>query len=599
MVNRMQFYIDGAWVDPAVKKSTPVVNPATEEAMYEVALGSKADVDKAVAAAKRAFVTYSQTSREERIALLEKIIEIYKGRMKDIGAAVSDEMGAPLPMAERLQAGAGLGHIASTLEVLKNYHFEENIGTATVVREPVGVIGMITPWNWPLNQIACKVAPALAAGCTMILKPSEFTPSSALIFAEILHEAGVPKGVFNLVNGLGPEVGAAMSEHPDIDMISFTGSTRAGVDVAKRAAPTVKRVSQELGGKSPNVILEGADLTKAVTGGVMHMFNNSGQSCNAPSRMIVPLSKMKEVAAIAKGVADKTKAGDPRAEGTTIGPVVSRIQWDKIQALIHKGIEEGATLVAGGPGLPEGVNKGFYVRPTIFADVTNDMTIAREEIFGPVLTILGAKDEAEAIKIANDTPYGLAGYVTGDTVESARRVGRQIRAGNVNLQGVPNDRTRAVRRLQAVRQRPRMGQVRPGRISRSEGGRRLQRRVSFREHHCSAGAGNPLRRFRVLSPERALRIHIQRVDRLARGHEQAVALQPAEAEIGAALGQRDTADHHAVGRVDHDAVEFGIAHAPAAPQIAVDIAAHAVGRAGAGVDEDALVGNRVAAGATS
>ena len=309
MVNRMQFYIDGAWVDPAVKKSTPVVNPATEEAMYEVALGSKADVDKAVAAAKRAFVTFSQTSREERVALLEKIIEVYKTRMKDIGAAVSDEMGAPLPMAERLQAGAGLGHIASTLEVLKNYHFEETVGTAVVVREPVGVIGMITPWNWPLNQIACKVAPALAAGCTMILKPSEFTPTSALIFAEILHEAGVPKGVFNLVNGLGPEVGAAMSEHPDIDMISFTGSTRAGVDVAKRAAPTVKRVSQELGGKSPNVILEGADLTKAVTGGVMHMFNNSGQSCNAPSRMIVPLSKMKEVAAIAKARCRQDQGG--------------------------------------------------------------------------------------------------------------------------------------------------------------------------------------------------------------------------------------------------------------------------------------------------
>ncbi|MGY3483712.1 aldehyde dehydrogenase (NAD+) [Bradyrhizobium sp. USDA 4011] len=442
MVNRMQFYIDGAWVDPVVKgKSTPVVNPATEEAMYEVALGSKADVDKAVAAAKRAFETYSRTSREERIALLTKIVEVYKGRMKEIGAAVSDEMGAPLPMAEKLQAGAGLGHLMNTLEVLKKYEFEETMGTAVIVREPVGVVGMITPWNWPLNQIACKVAPALAAGCTMILKPSEFTPTSALIFAEILHEAGVPKGVFNLLNGLGPEVGAAMSEHPDIDMISFTGSTRAGVDVAKRAAPTVKRVSQELGGKSPNVILEGADLVKAVTGGVMHMFNNSGQSCNAPSRMIVPLSKMKEVAAIAKGVADKTKAGDPRADGTTIGPVVNRGQWDKIQALIQKGIDEGATLVAGGPGLPEGVNKGFYVRPTIFADVTNDMTIAREEIFGPVLTIIGAKDEADAVKIANDTPYGLAGYVSADTVETARRVGRQIRAGNVNLQGVPNERS--------------------------------------------------------------------------------------------------------------------------------------------------------------
>src|SRR5277367_3278344 len=441
MVNRLQFYIDGAWVDPAVKKSTPVVNPATEEPMYEIALVSKADVDKAVAAAKRAFETYSQTSREERVAMLTKVVEIYKGRMKEIGAAVSDEMGAPLPMAEKLQAGAGLGHLMNTLEVLKKYEFEETMGTAVVVREPVGVIGMITPWNWPLNQIACKVAPALAAGCTMILKPSEFTPTSALIFAEIMHEPGVPKGVFNLLNGLGPEVGAAMSEHPDIDMISFTGSTRAGVDVAKRAAPTVKRVSQELGGKSANVILDGADLTKAVTGGVMHMFNNSGQSCNAPSRMIVPLSKMSEVAAIAKGVAEKTKAGAPRAEGTTIGPVVNRIQWDKIQALIKKGVDEGATLVAGGPGLTEGVNKGFYVRPTVFADVTNDMTIAREEIFGPVLTILGAKDEAEAVKIANDTPYGLAGYVSAGSLENAKRVGKQIRAGNVNLNGVPNERT--------------------------------------------------------------------------------------------------------------------------------------------------------------
>ena len=441
MVNRMQFYIDGAWVDPVVKKSTQVVNPATEEAMYEVALGSKADVDKAASAAKRAFQTFSQTSRDERVALLTKIVEIYKGRMKEIGAAVSDEMGAPLPMAERLQAGAGLGHLMNTLEVLKKYEFEETMGTAVIVREPVGVVGMITPWNWPLNQIACKVALALAAGCTMILKPSEFTPSSAIIFAEVMHAAGVPKGVFNLINGLGPEVGVAMSEHPGIDMISFTGSTRAGIDVAQRAAKTVKRVSQELGGKSPNVILEGADLNKAVSGGVAHVFNNSGQSCNAPTRMIVPTARMAEVKAIAKAVADKTKAGDPKAEGTTIGPVVNRTQWDKIQALIKKGVDEGATLVAGGPRLPEGVNKGFYVRPTVFADVTNDMTIAREEIFGPVITILGAKDEAEAVKIANDTPYGLAGYVSAGSVDAANRVGRQIRAGNINLNGVPNERT--------------------------------------------------------------------------------------------------------------------------------------------------------------
>ena len=441
MVHRMQFYIDGAWVDPVTPKSRPVINPATEQPMYDIALGSAADVDKAVAAARRAFETFSQTTREERVALLTRIVEVYKSRMKDIGAAVSDEMGAPIGMAEKAQAGAGLGHIMSTLEVLKTYHFEEPVGSAMVVREPVGVVGMITPWNWPLNQIACKVAPALAAGCTMILKPSEFTPSSALIFAEILHEAGVPKGVFNLINGLGQDVGAAMSAHPGIDMISFTGSTRAGIDVAQKAAVTVKRVSQELGGKSPNIILEDADMQKAVTGGVAHVFNNSGQSCNAPTRMLVPQSKMNEAIAIAKAVADKTKAGDPRAADTSIGPVVNAGQWEKIQALIKKGIEEGATLVAGGPGRPDGVDKGYYVRPTVFANVTNDMTIAREEIFGPVITILGFKDEADAVKIANDTPYGLAGYVSAGTVEGARKVARQIRAGNVNLNGLPNERT--------------------------------------------------------------------------------------------------------------------------------------------------------------
>ena len=441
MVHRMQFYIDGAWVDPVTPKSRPVVNPATEQPMYDIALGSAADVDKAVAAARRAFETFSQTTREERVALLTRIVEVYKSRMKDIGAAVSDEMGAPIGMAEKAQAGAGLGHIMSTLDVLKSYHFEEQVGSAMVVREPVGVVGMITPWNWPLNQIACKVAPALAAGCTMILKPSEFTPSSALIFAEILHEAGVPKGVFNLINGLGQDVGAAMSAHPGIDMISFTGSTRAGIDVAQKAAVTVKRVSQELGGKSPNIILEDADMQKAVTGGVAHVFNNSGQSCNAPTRMLVPQSKMNEAIAIAKAVADKTKAGDPRAADTSIGPVVNAGQWEKIQALIKKGIEEGATLVAGGPGRPEGIDKGYYVRPTVFANVTNDMTIAREEIFGPVITILGFKDEADAVKIANDTPYGLAGYVSAGTVEGARKVARQIRAGNVNLNGLPNERT--------------------------------------------------------------------------------------------------------------------------------------------------------------
>ncbi len=441
MVDRLKFYIDGAWVTPAVMKTFPVVNPATEEVMYEIALGSQADVDKAVSAARVAFESYSMHSVQDRIALLERIIKGYQARIKEIGAAVSDEMGAPLGFAERLQAGAGLGHLMNTLEVLKAYPFEERLGSAMIVREPVGVVGMITPWNWPLNQIACKVAPALAAGCTMVLKPSEYTPTSALIFAEILHEAGVPKGVFNLINGLGPEVGAAMSAHPGLDMISFTGSTRAGIDVAQRAAPTVKRVTQELGGKSPNIILEDADFQKAVGGGTAHCFLNSGQSCNAPTRMLVPHDRMDEAAAIAKAVAEKTKPGDPRGTDTTIGPVVNRIQWGKIQALIKKGIDEGATLVTGGEGRPADLNKGYYVRPTVFSNVTNDMTIAREEIFGPVLSIIGYKDEDDAVRIANDTPYGLAGYVSSGNVERARRVARRIRAGNVNLNGSLNERT--------------------------------------------------------------------------------------------------------------------------------------------------------------
>ena len=440
MIQRLKFYIDGEWVDPIAPKTRAVINPATEQPMYEVALGSAADVDRAVAAARRAFETYGASSRDERVALLERVVEAYKKRAADIGAAVCDEMGAPLRLAEKAQVGSGLGHILATIEVLKTCDFEERLGAATVVREPVGVVGMITPWNWPLNQICCKVAPALAAGCTMILKPSEFTPSSALIFAEVLHEAGVPKGVFNLVNGLGQEVGAAMSGHPGIDMISFTGSTRAGIDVAQRAALTVKRVSQELGGKSPNIILEGADFAKAVSGGVALVFSNSGQSCDAPTRMLVPKSKMDEVIAIARGVAEKTITGDPRAADTRMGPVVSSIQFDKIQALIAKGIEEGATLVAGGPGRPEGIEKGYFVRPTVFANVSNEMTIAREEIFGPVLAIIGFDDEEDAIRIANDTPYGLAGYVSAGSIEDARRVARRIRAGKINLNGAPSDR---------------------------------------------------------------------------------------------------------------------------------------------------------------
>src|SRR5262245_18096980 len=333
MVQRLKFYIDGAWKDPASKETLSAINPANEEPLYEIALGAKADVDNAVVAARRAFETFSLTSREERAGLLSKIIEVYKKRMKEIGGAICDEMGAPLGFAERFQAGAGLGHLMTTLEVLRSYPFEERVGTAMLVREPVGVAGMITPWNWPLNQIACKVAPALAAGCTMILKPSEYTPSSALIFAEILHEAGVPKGVFNLINGLGSEVGAAMSEHFEIDMMSFTGSSRAGIDVVKRAAQTVKRVTQELGGKSPNIIVEDADLAKAVAGGTTICFNNSGQSCNAPTRMLVPMSRMAEVAVIAKVVADKSKVGDPKNADTNLGPLVNRVQWNKVQGL--------------------------------------------------------------------------------------------------------------------------------------------------------------------------------------------------------------------------------------------------------------------------
>ena len=439
MVERLKFFIGGEWRAPAGNKTIPVVNPATEEKLYDVAAGSAEDVNRAVAAAREAFASFSETTRDERIALLTRVIEVYKRRMRDIAAAISDEMGAPVSLSERAQAASGLGHFMTTLEALKTFEFEERIGNAIVLREPIGVAAMITPWNWPLNQIACKVAPALAAGCTMVLKPSEYTPSSAAILAEILDEAAVPKGVFNLVQGIGSEVGAAMSAHPGVDMISFTGSTRAGIDVAQRAAPTVKRVTQELGGKSANIILDDADFAKAVTGGTTHCFNNSGQSCNAPTRMLVPNARMKEAAGLAAEVAAKTKVGDPRDAASTLGPVVNRTQWEKIQALIEKGVAEGARLAAGGPGRPEGLNRGFYVRPTVFADVGSGMTIAREEIFGPVLSILGYESEDEAVRIANDTPYGLAGYVSSGDVVRARRIARQLRAGNININGTRNE----------------------------------------------------------------------------------------------------------------------------------------------------------------
>ena len=440
MAQRDKFYINGEWVAPVESGRTfPVVNPATEEVMYEIALGSAADVDRAVAAARAAWPAFAATTREERLALLERVMQVYRKRMKDIGRAISDEMGAAQPFAERIQAGAGLGQIMTVYDALKTYPFEERLKSAMITREPIGVAGMVTPWNWPLNQIGCKVAPALAAGCAMILKPSEYTPTSALIFAEVLDEAGVPPGVFNLVNGLGPDVGVALSSHPDIDTISFTGSTRAGIDVAIRAAPTVKRVSQELGGKSPNIILADADFEKAVTGGARHCFNNVGQSCNAPTRMLVPADRMKDAARIAAAVADGLKVGDPNEAGTDLGPVVNRTQWEKIQKLIEVGVEEGATLAAGGPGRPQGLNKGFFIRPTVFADVAPDMTISREEIFGPVLSIIPYASEDEAVKIANDTPYGLAGYVSSGDLNRARNVARQIRAGNVNINGAGNE----------------------------------------------------------------------------------------------------------------------------------------------------------------
>ncbi|MCR9277174.1 MAG: aldehyde dehydrogenase family protein [Pseudomonadaceae bacterium] len=439
MSNNLKFYINGEWVAPSTSDTLDVINPATEESIGQIAMGGTADVDAAVAAAKNAFTSFSQTSREERIELLEKIIAAYSARMGEVATAISQEMGAPIKLAQAAQAPSGLGHFMSTLNVLKTFEFEEDLGSTRIVHEPAGVCGLITPWNWPINQIACKVAPALAAGCTMVLKPSEVAPMNAILFAEILDDAGVPPGVFNLVNGDGPSVGAPLSAHPDVDMMSFTGSTRAGVEVAKAAAPTVKRVAQELGGKSANIILDDADFAKSISRDVFGMCMNSGQSCNAPTRMLVPTARMDEAAAIAKSAAENVKVGDPAAEDSVIGPVVSKVQFDKIQGLIEKGIAEGAKLEIGGPGRPDGLNRGYYVRPTVFSHVTNDMTIAQEEIFGPVLSLIGYEDEEDAIRIANDTLYGLSGYISSGDPERAARVARQIRTGNVHLNGAPVD----------------------------------------------------------------------------------------------------------------------------------------------------------------
>ncbi|ABK71965.1 aldehyde dehydrogenase family protein [Mycolicibacterium smegmatis] len=428
----LKFYIDGRWVDPVEPRTLDVDNPTTEQVAGRIAIGAAADVDAAVEAARKAFTTWSQTSRDERLAVLGAILDEYQKRAIDLADAVGEEMGAPASLAAGPQVRMGLGHLTTSIEALKKFQFEEQYGSTLVVKEPIGVCGLITPWNWPINQIACKVFPALATGCTMVLKPSEVAPFSAQIFTEIIEAAGVPAGVYNLVYGDGPGVGSALSSHPDIDMVSFTGSTRAGIDVARNAAPTVKRVTQELGGKSPNIVLDDADFAKSVAAGVSAMMTNSGQSCNAPSRMLVPNSRMGEAITIARGTAAAVKVGDP-SDKKAIGPVASKAQFDKIQGLIQKGIDEGATLVAGGTGRPDGLDTGYYVKPTVFADVTNDMTIAREEIFGPVLCILGYDDLDQAVEIANDTEYGLAGYVSGADLETARAVARRIRAGSVAI----------------------------------------------------------------------------------------------------------------------------------------------------------------------
>jgi aldehyde dehydrogenase (NAD+) len=439
MYDYRRFFIDGAWVSPAGRRELDVINPATEASVGKILLGTAEDVDSAVCAARAAFEGFSETTREERIALLERIITVLKAHMPRLAAAISNEMGAPMKFALNAQAGSGLEHFESTLAALNTFQFEELHGTTQIRREPVGVCGLITPWNWPINQIACKVAPALAAGCTMVLKPSEVAPLSAHVFAEILVEAGLPQGVFNMVDGDGPTVGEAIARHPGIDMVSFTGSTRAGVQVAKAAADTVKRVSQELGGKSANIILADADLPAAVKSGVLSMMSNTGQSCNAPSRMLVPQHMYDEAVRIAKMVAEKPVVGDPQASGTTMGPVSNKTQFEKIQRLLEKGVQEGATLVIGGPGRPPGIDKGFFVKPTVFANVNNSMTIAREEIFGPVLVMIPYQDEAEAIRIANDTLYGLSGYVYSSNIEDARRIARKLRTGMVHLNGASTD----------------------------------------------------------------------------------------------------------------------------------------------------------------
>src|SRR5258706_4936417 len=435
-----QFYIDGSWVDPVEPKEFRVINPATEAVAGTISMGGQKDVDNAVAAARRAFDGYSRTTPAERLALLERVLAAYKARYDEIAQAISTEMGAPITLAKGSQTRIGVGPIGAMIEVLKTFKFEELRGTTRLVQEPVGVCALITPWNWPMNQVAAKVVPALAAGCTMVLKPSEYSPFSAVLWAKVMHEAGVPAGVFNLINGDDKSVGARLTSHREVDMVSFTVWTRAGTEVARSAAASVKRVHQELGGKSPNVLLDDADFERAVKQSVLHVFQNSGQSCNAPTRMLVPAGKMAAVEAIAKRIAETVVVvGDPASEKTAVGPVVSKLQFDRVEGYIEKGIAEGAHLVTGGTGRPDGLPMGYFVKPTIFSNVRNEMTIAREEIFGPVLCILPYQTEDDAVRIANDTPYGLAAYVWSQDNVRARRVGNRIRAGQVALNGAYGD----------------------------------------------------------------------------------------------------------------------------------------------------------------
>ena len=428
-----KFYINGEWVDPINPETLDVINPATEQSVATISVGSADDINKAVAAARAAFPAHAARSVAERVDMLTAVRETYKKRFDDIADAIQTEMGAPTYLARGAQAMVGLGHLKAAVRSLENHKFEYEHGNFLIRHEPIGVCGLITPWNWPINQIVSKVAPCIASGCTAILKPSEIAPLSAMVFAEIIHEAGVPAGVFNLVNGYGPVVGEAMSSHPDIDMMSFTGSTRGGVAVAKASADSVKRVAQELGGKSANIVLDDDAFETSVASGVDNCMSNTGQSCNAPTRMLVPASRHDEALAIAKAAAEKVIVGDPKDESTTIGPLVSDVQFGKVQDLIQKGIDEGATLVAGGTGKPDGMNSGYYVKPTVFGNVTNDMTIAREEIFGPVLSIISYDDTDDAVEIANDSEYGLAAYISGSDKDEMLNIARRLRAGQIHI----------------------------------------------------------------------------------------------------------------------------------------------------------------------